>query len=385
MANLGLRARLTAADTRVGEAALLEFRLINESARNLVVLRWHTPLEGVAGKIFRVLDGEGNEVPYRGIMAKRGRPSRTDYLTLAAGTSVAIAVDLADSYELRDAGSYSVEFLSPETSQVLSEGQPLAKSPDELEPIHIPANTARLHVADPEVVTETGTPIRPDLLERGLSSTAGEVISTAPTAKSLTFDNCDATSETTVTDMDKSAAFNAGLAHDHLSGLDPTKAAGDALYKKWFGEYTASRFGAVLANFDKIAATLEGDDITYNCAGPACQSSYFAYVYAGGKLEVFLCPKFWSAGTTGVDTQWGTMVHEVSHEVAATDDHAYGQTACQALATNDPDKATDNADTYEYFVEDFVMSVSEGCNSFFSSIGSSGKAVAKQAQRLFKR
>ena len=379
MANHGLRATLTVSDIRVGDAAPLEFRLTNESSRNLVVLRWHTPLEGVAGKIFRVLDPEGNELRYRGLMAKRGAPTRADYVTVAAGSSVVAQVDLAESYELTDLGAYSVEFISPETSQVLSEGQQLAKSPDDLERIHIPANTVTLHVAESQGAT-TREPREGDA-----PSAAGETLLAPPTPKTLSFSNCDAASESAVTETDAAAAFNAGIAHNYLKGLDATKAASDQFYKKWFGQYTASRFSTVLANFDTIASTLESDDISYNCAGPSCQSSWYAYVYPGGAVEVFLCQQFWNAGTSGVDTRWGTVIHEISHEVASTDDHVYGQTSCQTLASNDPDRAIDNADSYEYFVEDIVMSLAEGCNAILSGLNSSGKALAKQARRVLRR
>jgi peptidyl-Lys metalloendopeptidase len=37
--------------------------------------------------------------------------------------------------------------------------------------------------------------------------------------------------------------------------------------------------------------------------------------------------------------------------VAATDDHAYGQTAAKSLASSSPTRALDNADNHEYFAE----------------------------------
>ena len=42
-----------------------------------------------------------------------------------------------------------------------------------------------------------------------------------------------------------------------------------------------------------------------------------------GKIEVFLCSKFWTAPETGVDTKFGILPHEVSHEVAGTKDNNY--------------------------------------------------------------
>ena len=56
---------------------------------------------------------------------------------------------------------------------------------------------------------------------------------------------------------------------------------------------------------------------------------------------------------TGTDSKGGTLVHEMSHfnAVAATDDHAYGQSAAKSLATSNPTRALDNADNHEYFAE----------------------------------
>ena len=47
------------------------------------------------------------------------------------------------------------------------------------------------------------------------------------------------------------------------------------------------------------------------------------------------------------------MVHELSHfnVVAATDDHAYGQSSAASLAISNPTMALDNADSHEYFAE----------------------------------
>jgi peptidyl-Lys metalloendopeptidase len=77
----------------------------------------------------------------------------------------------------------------------------------------------------------------------------------------------------------------------------------------------------------------------------------FAYVYPGGPVEIWFGPLFWSAPAVGKDSQAGTVVHEVSHEVWATQDHTYGTKNAKQLAMQIPALATDNADNYEYFAE----------------------------------
>lgn len=378
MAQHPLRARLAVPASRTRERAPLEFTLANESARNLLFLRWHTPLEGMASNMFLVRDAEGYEVSYRGVLAKRGRPKRSEYVAIRAGDSVSTVVDLADGYDLNGGGAYTVKFRNPRTSQLLTEGDPLAKSAGDLETIHIPSNTATLDVPPSDASQPRGD-------DAGPGDPAAHAV-LAP--KAISFTNCDASSEAIVTDMDGTAATNARLAHGYLANMAPEDRPLDAIYQTWFGAHTASRFSTVVSNLDQIVTTFEDSDIAYDCAGPACQPSWIAYVFPGGDLEVFLCSGFWSAGTTGFDTQWGTLVHEVSHEVASTDDNAYGQTACKNLAVNDPDAAVDNADSYQLFVEEVVMAVAEGCGAIldaFNLAGTTSRALAKRTQRRLMR
>jgi peptidyl-Lys metalloendopeptidase len=107
-----IECKLEAQETYVaGKPVLLRFLLRNRGDRTLYVLRWYTPLEGLAGKILSVTR-EGQAIPYRGIMAKRGDPLPEEYLTLAPGTEVSNEVDLARSYDLSAPGRYQVEFTS---------------------------------------------------------------------------------------------------------------------------------------------------------------------------------------------------------------------------------------------------------------------------------
>ena len=75
--------------------------------------------------------------------------------------------------------------------------------------------------------------------------------------------------------------------------------------------------------------------------------------YPNQPYKIYVCNAFWSAPMTGTDSKAGTLIHEMSHfnVVAATDDWAYGQTAAKSLASSDPTKALDNADSHEYFAE----------------------------------
>ena len=93
-----------------GQAVNVGFKLENPSERELYVLTWYTPLEGVRGKIFKVTLN-GKEIRYEGRMVKRGDPSRKDYARIGPRESVSAKIDLSRAYNLREIGEYQLEFV----------------------------------------------------------------------------------------------------------------------------------------------------------------------------------------------------------------------------------------------------------------------------------
>lgn len=90
------------------EPVTLHFDLSSNNNCDMYVLTWHTPLEGLYNRYLTVTVG-GEEVPYRGIMAKRGNPSADSYILLPAGGTVSGTVDICDGYSTEERGRYSVE------------------------------------------------------------------------------------------------------------------------------------------------------------------------------------------------------------------------------------------------------------------------------------
>ena len=170
-------------------------------------------------------------------------------------------------------------------------------------------------------------------------------------AKQANFKNC---SDGQKADLDEALtkaaqiAAGAGLA---LAITPEAKRSVVPRYKTWFGAYTVSRYATVQTHFDKIQDALANQQITFNC--DCTDSNLYAYVYPDQPYEIYLCPAFWTALFEGTDSRSGTLVHESSHFyiVASTDDHAYGQSSCKSLANTNPDDATGNADSHEYFAE----------------------------------
>jgi peptidyl-Lys metalloendopeptidase len=137
-----------AATLSSGEAVNLKFTLINNTDTRLHVLKWYTPLEGIAGEIFRV-ERDGQAIPYQGMLAKRGVPSPEAYVLLGPGESVSVEVDLATAYNFSEVGEYTIEFLSPSISHVVRTEAEMAKTVDDLKPVQIPSNTVTVQIVDP--------------------------------------------------------------------------------------------------------------------------------------------------------------------------------------------------------------------------------------------
>jgi hypothetical protein len=106
-----LRFKLEARDSYVlGQPVPVTFRLENLTHKDVYVLTWYTPFEGLKGKIFKVTR-DGAEIPYEGRMIKRGEPAHEDYLHIVAGGAASAVVDLNQAYKIDVPGEYHVEFV----------------------------------------------------------------------------------------------------------------------------------------------------------------------------------------------------------------------------------------------------------------------------------
>ncbi|KAJ8091723.1 hypothetical protein PM082_020958 [Marasmius tenuissimus] len=137
-------------------------------------------------------------------------------------------------------------------------------------------------------------------------------------------------------------------ASDALEYLEGSR--GTERYTTWFGAMSQARHDTVTAHYRKLSQN-DFSNFVYNCA--CAKPGVFAYVLPDDFGVIHLCDAFWTAPFSGTDSKGGTILHESSHftDNAGTDDHAYGHTACQALAKSNPSEAVDNADSHEYFAE----------------------------------
>lgn len=132
-------------------------------------------------------------------------------------------------------------------------------------------------------------------------------------------------------------------------------------YRDWFGNFSDHRYQRVLAVLDGVRFKLNSDStLLAHCrvdpADPCDQNGDIAATDARvrGDFQMWFCNEFFALpANLGHDTQAGSVVHEMTHSIGNTEDipGAYGTAAAANLAIHQPDQAVDNADNYEYFLE----------------------------------
>jgi peptidyl-Lys metalloendopeptidase len=166
----------------------------------------------------------------------------------------------------------------------------------------------------------------------------------APAALNFDVKTCNADERAAITE-----AFT--IAKERVAaGLDVIAHNGnDPHIARWFGTAPRERVTEVLQS---VLHKLESaGSFTIACDTDYCaQNNPYAYTVPSDAMVGF-CTTFFRAALTGEDSRVGTVVHEISHLAAHTGDHAYGRRNAATLAVKTPDRAADNADNFEYFIE----------------------------------
>lgn len=315
---------------------VLSVTITNTSSTPQYVLKWHTPFAGIEDHIFEVTR-DGVDVPYLGAHYKRPAPTAKDYYLLKPGQSHTSKVEISALYDMTVTGDYSVKYHAASVNLFMPK-------PD------LRGNlSAAIAGADLDAIESAPVSLWVDGLHpRGTK--IGEPFELAkqgsnPSPAGLSFSNCTSSQSSTITSAISAAKTMANSSVNYLNaGTVGTR------YKKWFGTYSSTRYATARSHFSAIKTALDSKPVVVDCS---CRQSYYAYVYPTQPYKIYVCNAFWSAPMTGTDSKGGTMIHELSHfnVVAATDDHAYGQSAAASLAISNPTRALDNADNHEYFAE----------------------------------
>ncbi|MDQ0640299.1 hypothetical protein QF042_003864 [Pedobacter sp. W3I1] len=98
---------------KTGEKVSLKFAVHNDQSTEKSFCKWHTPFEPLMSKYLDIKDENGNEVPYKGPMAKRIMPPPADsYLVVKPKEILSSEVDLLKAYQLEAEKKYTVSYNS---------------------------------------------------------------------------------------------------------------------------------------------------------------------------------------------------------------------------------------------------------------------------------
>jgi peptidyl-Lys metalloendopeptidase len=320
----GITASVAAEKATLGKSDNVTVRLTitNTSSQPQLMLKWHTAFAEIEESLFEITR-DGVKVPYLGAHYKRGTPTASDYYLLKPGASHTVRVELSDMYDMSITGQYAISYSAKSMNLFGTAEKRMGDITSAPAMVWIDGARARGSVSDP-MAKAGATP--------------------APAAAGLAFNKCTTTQQSQIASAVSAATGMATDANNYMGG------ALGARYTKWFGAADSTRIAHVKANYVAIKDAFVNKPITVDCG---CKKTYYAYVFPTQPYTIYVCKAFWSAPMTGTDSKGGTLVHEMSHfnVTAGTDDWVYGQTGAASLAISDPAKATDNADSHEYFGE----------------------------------
>jgi len=128
-----------------GKPVKLHFALINHTKDAIQILNWYTPFEGIAGDIFRVT-WNGQPLPYKGILEKRGNLSPESYILIGPEDAVVVEVNLSEFYNFSRPGIYTIAYKTPRYSDIARSEKEFATTINELEPVIIPSNEITVEI-----------------------------------------------------------------------------------------------------------------------------------------------------------------------------------------------------------------------------------------------
>jgi hypothetical protein len=117
----GLFAKMSVKDTiKTGELVDLKFTVYNNADTTQHFCKWHTPFEPFISKYLDIKSESGEEIDYKGAMAKRVMPPPADsYLPVNSKDSVSITVDLLKGYNITKPSKYTIKYVGQNMSGLI--------------------------------------------------------------------------------------------------------------------------------------------------------------------------------------------------------------------------------------------------------------------------
>ncbi|CAE6379433.1 unnamed protein product [Rhizoctonia solani] len=266
------------------------------------------------------------------------------FTVLQPGENKTVVHDLSGMYNFHSPGGYTIKLASPaQYFDVVEDDGSISSVPATLTTGEA-ENTSILNIPVGALLTS-----KKGLINTGIASIDNLALLHSNRmirrAGSSEFNNCSDEQQKSVREGVKAAKEYNKNAVDYFNGTL------GARYTNWFGALADNRTEIVKGHFTNLTDKIEQFEFDCSCDKP----DTFAYVYPTRFPTVYLCGAFWKAPTNGTDSKAGTIVHEGTHfvNIGSTDDYAYGQSGAKNLSSSDPDRAVMNADSHEYFVENY--------------------------------
>lgn len=120
-AEKGLFAKMSVKDTvKAGELLELKFTVYNSADTAQHFCKWHTPFEPFISKYLDIKSASGEEINYKGAMAKRMMPPPADsYMAVNPKDSISTIVDLLKGYDINKPAKYTITYTGQNMSGLI--------------------------------------------------------------------------------------------------------------------------------------------------------------------------------------------------------------------------------------------------------------------------
>lgn len=228
------------------ENVIVDFEIKNNTGKDLFVLPWNTPLEGIVSDCIKIIGKRNEKIEYDGIMIKRGEPTSEDFILIKNGESKRKEINLSEAYDLSNQDEYTLEF-NPKNLIVLPTSANINEGFIALEKSISTFDTVSNKVTSFKVNESAGKKLTIGQLNRIDSKkkeNEPEINLELLGLKDPKFIGG--------TEAQKEKAKKA-----HSNGYSYVKKSidnigNDSSYKTWFGEHTATRFNKVKSTYTKI-------------------------------------------------------------------------------------------------------------------------------------
>lgn len=331
----------------------------NDGTETVHLLYWGTPFDPVDRSLLKLTDDDGLEVKYRGPHAKRIFDHEASLLTLEPNDTISSTFDLAELFDLPYQGAFTVSL--SEDSLLGFSGPRLRE--ENLAPLQNEANSLRLEISPkPFEGIEDFSPLNYDFDDK-VGSLSGPKCPPLFFCLSPAYHDggvCHFNRYISFTRIVSSAPSKIKILQDQAieayKRILLFKVRDTPAFRSWFGSFDRRKANQVASVIRGFKGQLRCKSHVFYTDLGRCEDDTIAwYIKHPDPKQLSAanyCPRFFSLPDNGTDSKWGTILHELSHGYGGTVDHAYGQARCRQLAISAPHLAVENADSYQYYLEE---------------------------------